>query len=139
MGLGKTMQTLAMVLRAVADRAESTPGESASRATEAGAAGAEGERTAYPPFLVVAPTSVLPVWLAEAARFAPSLRVVALGETTRRRGGSIAAAVAGADLVVTTYAVFRIDADAFRECTWSGLILDEAQFVKNHQSQVYQC
>lgn len=48
MGLGKTMQTLAMVLRAVADRAESTPGESASRATEAGAAGAEGERTAYP-------------------------------------------------------------------------------------------
>ena len=139
MGLGKTMQTLAMVLRAVADRAESTPGESASRATEAGAAGAEGERTAYPPFLVVAPTSVLPVWLAEAARFAPSLRVVALGETTRRRGGSIAAAVAGADLVVTTYAVFRIDADAFRECAWSGLILDEAQFVKNHQSQVYQC
>ena len=119
MGLGKTMQTLAMILQAVQDR--------------------EGERAAYPPFVVVAPTSVLPTWLAEAARFAPSLRVVALGETTKRRGGSIAAAVAGADLVVTTYAVFRIDAEAFRECAWSALILDEAQFVKNHQSQVYQC
>jgi SNF2 family DNA or RNA helicase len=89
--------------------------------------------------LVVAPTSVLPTWLAEAARFAPSLRVVALGETTKRRRGSIAEAIAGADLVVTTYAVFRIDADAFRECAWSALVLDEAQFVKNHQSQVYQC
>ncbi len=128
MGLGKTMQTLAMILRAVQDRA-----------LPDGGAGAEGERTAYPPFLVVAPTSVLPVWLAEAARFAPSLRMVALGETTRRRGGSVAAAVAGADLVVTTYAVFRIDSDGFRDCAWSGLILDEAQFVKNHQSQVYQC
>jgi SNF2 family DNA or RNA helicase len=89
--------------------------------------------------LVVAPTSVLPTWLAEAARFAPSLRVVALGETTKRRGGTIAQAIAGADLVVTTYAVFRIDAEAFRESAWSALVLDEAQFVKNHQSQVYQC
>ncbi|HPK91150.1 MAG TPA: SNF2-related protein, partial [Dermatophilaceae bacterium] len=131
MGLGKTMQTLAMILRAVQDREEAADAE--------GATGAGGERAAYPPFLVVAPTSVLPTWLAEAARFAPSLRVVALGETTKRRRGSIAEAIAGADLVVTTYAVFRIDADAFRECAWSALVLDEAQFVKNHQSQVYQC
>ena len=78
---------------------------------------------------MVAPTSVLPTWLAEAARFAPSLRVVALGETTKRRRGSIAEAIAGADLVVTTYAVFRIDADAFRVCAWSALVLVEAQFV----------
>jgi SNF2 family DNA or RNA helicase len=146
MGLGKTMQTLAMILRAVQDR-ETTqvrqtthPVGDATDATDADSAAREGgERAAYPPFVVVAPTSVLPTWLAEAARFAPSLRVVALGETTKRRGGSIAAAVAGADLVVTTYAVFRIDAEAFRECAWSALILDEAQFVKNHQSQVYQC
>ena len=131
MGLGKTMQTLAMILRAVQDREEAAGAKAET--------GAGGERAAYPPFLVVAPTSVLPTWLAEAARFAPSLRVVALGETTKRRRGSIAEAIAGADLVVTTYAVFRIDADAFRECVWSALVLDEAQFVKNHQSQVYQC
>jgi SNF2 family DNA or RNA helicase len=111
----------------------------ASHHRPSGALAAGGERAAYPPVLVVAPTSVLPTWLAEAARFAPSLRVVALGETTKRRGGTIAQAIAGADLVVTTYAVFRIDAEAFRESAWSALVLDEAQFVKNHQSQVYQC
>ena len=64
------MQTLAMILRAVQDREEAADAE--------GATGAGGERAAYPPFLVVAPTSVLPTWLAEAARFAPSLRAQAL-------------------------------------------------------------
>ena len=122
MGLGKTLQVLAMVLAAKADK------------TALG-----GDGTAYPPVLVVAPTSVLATWVSEAARFAPSLRVVTLGETTARRGVAVAAAAAGADLVVTSYAVFRLDAEGFREAPWSVLVLDEAQFVKNHQSQAYHC
>jgi len=143
MGLGKTLQVLAMVLQAKADAAAGpadAPADAAPRgAASAGGGGAGGDGTAYPPMLVVAPTSVLATWVSEAARFAPSLRVVTLGETTARRKAAVAEAVAGADLVVTSYAVFRLDAEGFRAASWSGLVLDEAQFVKNHQSQAYQC
>ena len=42
-------------------------------------------------------------------------------------------------MVITSYALFRIDFEAYAAHGWSGLILDEAQFVKNHQSKAYQC
>ncbi|WP_141848129.1 SNF2-related protein [Lapillicoccus jejuensis] len=113
MGLGKTVQTLAMVLQARDEQPDAAP------------------------VLVVAPTSVLPTWAGEAARFTPGLKVVTLGETTRRRRTPVAEAVEGADLVVTSYAVFRLDAPGFREAGWSALVLDEAQFAKNHRSQVH--
>jgi len=115
MGLGKTIQTLAMVLEARCD----DPGGA--------------------PFLVVAPTSVLSTWAGEAARFCPDLRVTTLGATSRKRGTSVIDEVVGSDLVLTSYAVFRLDQEAFREQGWSALLLDEAQFAKNHQSQVHQC
>jgi SNF2 family DNA or RNA helicase len=41
--------------------------------------------------------------------------------------------------VVTSYTLLRIDFDSYTEVEWSGLMLDEAQFVKNHRSQAYQC
>ena len=114
MGLGKTVQTLALL-----DKAR-----------------AAGELTG--PVLVVAPTSVLGVWAGEAERFAPHLRVAVLAETARRRGTDVATASADADLVVTSYAVARIDGDEFAARDWRGLILDEAQFVKNPQSKTHQ-
>ncbi len=114
MGLGKTLQTLALVQRAK-DR---------------------GELEA--PVLVVAPTSVLSTWEDEARRFAPGLSVEVVEATTRRRRGALGPLVAHADLVVTSYAVFRIDAESFRAHPWAGLVLDEAQTVKNSSSQTYQ-
>ncbi|MCP9490867.1 MAG: DEAD/DEAH box helicase [Solirubrobacteraceae bacterium MAG38_C4-C5] len=114
MGLGKTLQTLALVCHA-RERDPSTG-----------------------PFLVVAPTSVVPNWVAEAARFAPGLEVAALTDTLAKSGRAIDE-VAGADVVVTTYTLFRLDADAHRTVAWAGLILDEAQQVKNHQSKTYRC
>jgi SNF2 family DNA or RNA helicase len=42
-------------------------------------------------------------------------------------------------VVVTSYTLFRLDFDAYAEMPWSGLLLDEAQFTKNHQSKIYQC
>lgn len=111
MGLGKTLQTLALVQYAKEQGELDTP------------------------VLVIAPTSVLDTWRSEAARFTPGLVTVVLGETQRRRGGSITDAVAGADLVITSYAVSRIDADALSEVAWRGVLLDEAQFVKNPRSK----
>jgi hypothetical protein len=116
MGLGKTLQTLALLCRA----------------HEAGELDAG-------PVLVVAPTSVVSTWSREAARFAPGLRVVTVAETERKRGTRLAGEVAGAHVVVTSYALFRIDAEAWTRLPWRGLVLDEAQFVKNHQARTYQC
>jgi hypothetical protein len=118
MGLGKTVQTLAMAAR----------GHEQGRL--GGAAGA---------LLVVAPTSVVGTWATEAARFTPGLAVVAITETAARSGLDLADRVAGADIVVTSYALFRIDNDAYERLSWCGLVLDEAQFVKNHQALTYQC
>ncbi|MCP2265161.1 SNF2-related protein [Promicromonospora thailandica] len=114
MGLGKTVQTLAFVAQARQETAS------------------DDDR---PPFLVVAPASVVSNWVAEAARFTPDLRVVALPTTARKAGVSVADLAAGADVVVTSYAIFRLDHDAFADVGWSGLILDEAQFAKNHQTR----
>ncbi|WP_344312446.1 DEAD/DEAH box helicase, partial [Agromyces terreus] len=89
------------------------------------------------PFLVVAPTSVASNWAREAARFTPGLRVASVTTTEAKRKGSIAEAAACADLVVTTYAVLRLEAEAFAALEWGGLVLDEAQFVKNAATKVH--
>ncbi|MDX6721114.1 MAG: hypothetical protein QOJ63_3368 [Solirubrobacteraceae bacterium] len=114
MGLGKTLQALALICHA----RERDPGVG--------------------PFLVVAPTSVVSNWAREAARFAPELSVGAVTDTLARSGRAIDK-VAAADVVLTTYTLFRLEADAYRTVAWAGLILDEAQFVKNHQAKTYRC
>ena len=115
MGLGKTVQSLALIAHARQEEPDS------------------------PPFLIVAPTSVASNWAAEASRFTPGLRVAVVTETLAKRRASLADVIAGADAVVTTYTLLRLDAAGYSAAQWSGLILDEAQYVKNHQSKVYQC
>ena len=116
MGLGKTLQTIAVI----------------ARARELDPEGA--------PFLVVAPTSVVHNWVAECRRFCPELSTVMVGNTTARIGGlTLASLHRGAAVVVTSYALFRLDFAAYQALGWSGLILDEAQFIKNHQSKSYAC
>jgi superfamily II DNA or RNA helicase len=114
MGLGKTLQALALVCH-VRDR---NP--------EAG------------PFLVVAPTSVVSGWVSEAAHFAPKLDVEAVTDTLAKSGRRIEA-IAAADVVVTTYTLLRLEPDAYGAVEWAGVLLDEAQNVKNHQAKTYRC
>lgn len=113
MGLGKTLQTLALVQH-VREKALSDK-----------------------PFLVVAPTSVVSTWRTEAARFTPGLRVRTV--TATRRGGDHAPVADGADLVVTSYALFRLEHRRYADVAWAGLVLDEAQNVKNHASVAHAC
>ena len=114
MGLGKTLQTLALVCHA------------------------RGRNPEVGPFLVICPTSVVSIWAAEAARFAPGLGVEAVADTLTKSGRAIDA-LARADVVVTTYTLLRLDADAYRAIEWAGVVLDEAQYVKNHQAKTYRC
>jgi SNF2 family DNA or RNA helicase len=87
----------------------------------------------------VTPTSVLANWTAEAERFAPDLKVVTVSDTLGRRGVSLSGVIDGADAVVTSYTLLRLDFEAYGAAEWAGLFLDEAQYVKNHQSKAYQC
>ncbi|MCL2770170.1 MAG: SNF2 family helicase [Solirubrobacterales bacterium] len=114
MGLGKTVQVLSLICH------------TRERDADGG------------PFLVVVPSSVVSGWVSEARRFAPSLTVEPVTDTLARSGRSIEQ-IAEADVVVTTYTLFRLDFDAYRSQSWAGLVLDEAQYVKNHQAKTYRC
>lgn len=114
MGLGKTLQALAWLLWL----AGQTPPGAPLRA------------------LVVCPKSVVGNWEAETARFAPGLAVVRFspGETDRL----ITAHVDGPLIVVANYTQLRLNADFFQGQSWTAVILDEAQFIKNPASKVAQ-
>ena len=131
MGLGKTVQALALLAHAIEEHSTAAPGEP------------------FAPFLVVAPTSVIANWAAEAERFLPEAKVVTITETTAGKT-PLAERIAGAHLVLTSYTLLRMDEEAYtgyartlgqavNEFTgeqsapegWGALLLDEAQFVKN--------
>ncbi|MGW5240491.1 DEAD/DEAH box helicase [Monashia sp. NPDC004114] len=120
MGLGKTLQVIAAL----------------TRAHERGELGADGP-DARGPVLVVAPTSVVGTWMGELESFAPHLAAVAVTATERKRGTTLTEAVAGAQVVITSYAVLRLDDAAFHGVDWGGVVLDEAQFVKNRQAKTH--
>ena len=135
MGLGKTVQVLALLAQAIAEHEQ------------------RADHTEFAPFLVVAPTSVVGNWAQEAARFVPGAKVVTITESTGKSGKSIAELVQGAHLVLTSYALFRLDEDGYTEfgnhvpkntengtsphAGWGALILDEAQFVKNTKTRAW--
>jgi superfamily II DNA or RNA helicase len=100
MGLGKTLQALALLCH----------------------------RAELGPALVVAPTSVCANWLAEARRFAPSLKVSLFREVDR--AGAVAALGPG-DVLVVSYGLLTLDLDRFEGVRFATLVLDEAQAVKN--------
>ncbi|WP_309894548.1 DEAD/DEAH box helicase [Archangium sp.] len=85
--------------------------------------------TLGPGTLVVAPTSVLPNWEAEVKRFRPSLKVSVYHGPGRSLDES-------ADVTLTTYALLRLDAEVLGARQWDTVVLDEAQAIKNPDSQV---
>jgi len=134
MGLGKTLQTLALL-----QHAKDIREAEAAAAVPARARGDDHQGPPARPFLIVAPTSVLSNWATEAHRFAPGLKVVTISDTLARRRARLADVIDGADAVVISYTLLRLDFEAYGAVPWAGLFLDEAQYVKNHQSKAYQC
>jgi SNF2 family DNA or RNA helicase len=107
MGLGKTIQLLSLLCRP-------------------GSAG---------PTLLVCPMSLVGNWQREAARFTPQLRVHVHHGADRLDGDSLAAALAQADLVITSYGVATRDRAALSGLTWARVVCDEAQNIKNHATK----
>jgi SNF2 family DNA or RNA helicase len=110
MGLGKTIQTLALLQRDWS----------------------EGIRR---PVLLICPTSVIENWRKEAARFTPELPVLIHHGVSRRKAEAFAEAVAGYALVISSYALLHRDAALLRSVTWRGVVLDEAQNIKNPETK----
>jgi len=104
MGLGKTVQVLALIAL------EKARGHLAN------------------PALVVAPTSLMTNWSAEAQKFAPDLKVIVLHGPDRKHKFP---AIAEHDLVLTTYPLIARDRDILLAREWHMAVLDEAQTVKN--------
>ena len=84
--------------------------------------------------LVVAPAAVVGNWAAEAARFAPGLRVLVHHGADRWSDAALEAQIAKVDIVITTYATAVRDVDVLARVTWGRVVLDEAQAIKNPAS-----
>ncbi|WP_020571767.1 DEAD/DEAH box helicase [Neolewinella persica] len=100
MGLGKTIQGLAM-LQAKAENG---------------------------PALVIAPASVTRNWVREAAKFAPTLNPVLLGQGDRKEAIE---SVGPYDMLVVSYGLLPFEGEALAAKRFGTIILDEAQAIKN--------
>jgi SNF2 family DNA or RNA helicase len=110
MGLGKTVQTLALLLAVKSEDAK-----------------IEGKRNPFK-VLIIAPTSVVTNWLREMDKFAPSLRhALWHGAERKERQDELE----DAEVVVTSYALLRRDEELLKEIPWRYVIIDEAQQIKN--------
>ncbi len=78
------------------------------------------------PALVVAPTSVGWNWLAECERFAPTLSIRQYRGVGRKLGEP-----QPGEVVVTSYDLLRMDADAITGVEWGTVVFDESQALKN--------
>jgi len=111
MGLGKTLQVIARLL------VERHSGERAG------------------PTLVIAPTSVLGNWRKEIEHFAPTLRVlVHQGSSRIRDENRFRQACVETDVVITSFALARLDEKLLRAIRWGRVVVDEAQNIKNPEA-----
>jgi superfamily II DNA or RNA helicase len=86
------------------------------------------------PALVIAPTSVTHSWENEITRFAPDLTTLRLQSGPNRAAKF--ALIERYDIVITSYALARLDAEALALHRFRTLVLDEAQNAKNPSSQI---
>ncbi len=110
MGLGKTPQTLALIQRDWH---------------------ANGKR----PVLLICPTSVVGNWQKEAARFTPDLPVMVHHGLTRTKGTAFKHEAVKHAVVLSSYALLQRDAEFLNAVPWAGVILDEAQNIKNPETK----
>ncbi|HAX78738.1 MAG TPA: ATP-dependent helicase [Cyanobacteria bacterium UBA11372] len=107
MGLGKAIQFIAFVLYL------------------------QEEQALEAPILLLSPTSVLGNWEREVKKFGPSIKTLVHHGDKRAKGKALAKAVKDKHLVITSYPLVFRDAKDLQSINWQGVVLDEAQNIKN--------
>ncbi|MCX5916647.1 MAG: DEAD/DEAH box helicase, partial [Deltaproteobacteria bacterium] len=110
MGLGKTIQALALIQR-------------------------DWQAVLKRPVLLVCPTTVVNNWRKEAARFTPGLPVMVHHGIYRMRGEDFRQEALKHAIVISSYALLHRDFETLKDIPWSGIILDEAQNIKNPETK----
>jgi SNF2 family DNA or RNA helicase len=115
MGLGKTVQSICLLLhereKGLTDR----------------------------PTLIICPTSVVGNWEKEIEKFAPGLKAAIHHGNNRWNYETFSNEIRKNEVVITTYALIVRDKDLFQKEEWAGIILDEAQNIKNSASKQTKC
>jgi SNF2 family DNA or RNA helicase len=111
MGLGKTIQTLAMIQRDWHEESDSRP------------------------VLLVCPTSLVGNWQKEAARFTPELPVMVHHGIGRTKGSAFREKAQNSAIVISSYGLLQRDHKFLEDVSWAGIVLDEAQNIKNAQTK----
>ncbi len=87
------------------------------------------------PTLLVCPTSVLGNWEREVKKFGPTLKVLMHHGDKRPKGKAFTSALRGQDLLITSYALIHRDVLELQSVSWQGVVLDEAQNIKNSEAK----
>ena len=111
MGLGKTIQSICLLLY-----------ERENKLTDK-------------PTLIICPTSVVGNWEKEIEKFAPGLKSAIHHGNSRWSYETFSEEIHKNEVVITTYALIVRDKDLFQKEEWAGIILDEAQNIKNSASK----
>ena len=147
MGLGKTLQTIALLLKYKEATKVTEPvskpltgmlfsDEEMQGKSEEGTASGERLALPYRTSLVVAPASVVHNWRNELSRFAPSLSVMTYtGDTSKRKDKRIA--LMRWDVVLTTYRTLLNDIELLSRDEFGIVVFDESQAFKTATSQIH--
>ncbi|MGO4548781.1 SNF2 helicase associated domain-containing protein [Paenibacillus sp. 2TAB23] len=111
MGLGKTVQAIAFIVSVLPEI-----------------------RNREQPALIVSPASLVYNWLNELKKFAPEIRAVIADGTKTQRSGVLSGSME-ADVIITSYPLLRRDLTQYMKQSFHTLIMDEAQYFKNHTTQ----
>ena len=111
MGLGKTIQSICLLLY-----------ERENKLTDK-------------PTLIICPTSVVGNWEKEIEKFAPGLKTAIHHGNSRWSYETFSEEIHKNEVVITTYALIVRDKNLFQKEEWAGIILDEAQNIKNSSSK----
>jgi len=132
MGLGKTVQMLAVILKYAESFANSGQIENQLEISE----GPKTQSTKHLPSLVICPSSLTLNWQDESKRFAPTLKTLVISGSYEERKKKIQS-IEDYDLIITSYDLLKRDIDIYDELnyTFRFLIADEAQYIKNNNTQ----
>lgn len=138
MGLGKTVQTLALIqhdLEQVEEEAIGYEDAKFINVSNSPNAPNTSKPVAKKPVLLVCPTSVINNWKKEAARFTPELSVIVHHGVSRKKEEQFKKEAMNHNIVISSYGLLQRDIKFLKGVSWSGIVLDEAQNIKNPETK----